>query len=340
LLRDVRGDGSCIGHGGAVVTAAGGQDQGCPQKASHGEKRCATGNVRLSPAVLAGSMRSVKSVLLALISSSLLFACQSDSKLGGGSGGGNLEARVKKLEEQNAKYAEALDFLQKVYGQQKAQQQAQEENEPDPNAMFAVDITQNVKEGYVQGASSDAPVTIVAAEDFACPYCERVSGTLDELVKEYDGKVRVVFKNMVVHPQVINAHYAGCAAAKQGKFQQWKTTWWEKAFKARKMDDENIEAIAKEIGLDMAKFKADREGSECKALVDADVNELQKFHVNSTPTLFVNGTHVGGALPKDAFKQMIDEKLKVAANEPDYYNKVVMATGVKEFRSKKDAKAN
>ena len=42
-------------------------------------------------------------------------------------------------------------------------------------------------------------------------------------MKEYDGKVRVVFKNMVVHPQqVTNAHLAGCAAAKQGKFIAYK----------------------------------------------------------------------------------------------------------------------
>jgi protein-disulfide isomerase len=202
--------------------------------------------------------------------------------------------------------------------------------------MFAVDISNNIKNGFVEGPAS-APVTIVAAEDFACPYCERVSGTLDELVKEYDGKVRVVFKNMVVHPQVTNAHYAGCAAAKQGKFQQWKTTWWEKAFKARKMDEANIDAIAKEIGLDMGKFKADKDSAECKQIVEADLNELQKFRVNSTPTLFVNGTHVGGALPKENFKQMIDEKLKTAEGKSDYYDAVVMATGVKQFRSKKDA---
>jgi protein-disulfide isomerase len=271
----------------------------------------------------------------------LALGCQNESKLdgSGGGGGGDLAARVKKLEETNAKYAESLEFLQKVYGQQKQQAQQQEEQEPDPNAMFAVDINQNVSSGYVEGPTNGAPVTIVAAEDFACPYCERVSGTLDELVKEYDGKVRVVFKNLVVHPQVTNAHYAGCAAAKQGKFQQWKTTWWEKAFKARKMDDANIDAIAKEIGLDMGKFKTDMTSDSCKQLVAADSAELQKFKVNSTPTLFVNGTHVGGALPKEAFKQMIDEKLKIAQAN-DYYDKVVMATGVKQFKSKSDSKTN
>ncbi len=251
----------------------------------------------------------MKTLTLVLFATALITGCQNESKL---DGGGNLEARVKKLEEQNAKYAEALDFLQKVYGQQKAAQAQQEESEPDPAAMFAVDINQSVKLGYVQGPAAGAPVTIIAAEDFACPYCERVSGTLDELQKEYGDKVRVVFKNMVVHPQVMNAHLAGCAAAKQGKFQQFKNTWWEKGFKARKMDDANIEVIAKEIGLDMGKFKADKDGEECKTFVQSDVAELTQFRVNSTPTLFVNGTHVGGALPKEAFKQMIDEKLKTA----------------------------
>jgi predicted DsbA family dithiol-disulfide isomerase len=144
---------------------------------------------------------------------------------------------------------------------------------------------------------------------------------------------------MVVHPQVVtNAHLAGCAAGKQHKFPQFKNTWWEKAYKTHKMDDANIEAIAKEVGLDMTKFKADMQSDACKQMVQNDMNELQKFHVNSTPTFFVNGTHVGGALPKENFKQMIDEKLKTADNQNDYYDKVIMATGEKEFRSKMDPK--
>ena len=155
-------------------------------------------------------------------------------------------------------------------------------------------------------------------------------------MKEYNGKVRVVFKNMVVHPQVEIAHLAGCAAGKQGKFQQFKNTWWEKAFKTRKMDAENIDAIAKEIGLNMDKFKADKDSQECKDFVHADAAELQKFHVNSTPTFFINGTHVGGALPKENFKQMIDEKLKAADGKTDYYDSVIMATGSKEFKSAAD----
>jgi hypothetical protein len=109
--------------------------------------------------------RLATSVLLA----ASLLACQNDSKLdqkGGGGGGGSLEARVKKLEDQNAKYAEALDFLQKVYSQQKAQQDQQEREEPAEDATFAVDIATDLKGGQVEGPAT-ACVTIVEAWDFA-----------------------------------------------------------------------------------------------------------------------------------------------------------------------------
>jgi len=107
-------------------------------------------------------MKSVASVLMA---AALFAGCQNDSKLDGG--GGALEARVKKLEETNAKYAEALDFLQKVYGQQKQQQAQQEREEHAPDAMFAVDIAPNIAGGLVEGPATGAPVTIVEAWDFA-----------------------------------------------------------------------------------------------------------------------------------------------------------------------------
>ncbi|MEO6775658.1 MAG: thioredoxin domain-containing protein [Kofleriaceae bacterium] len=291
-------------------------------------------------------------MLLAVAS---LVACQNDSKLdskGGSAGGaasGDLEARVKKLEADNAKHAEALDFLDKVYAQQKGQQEAQEREEPAPDAIFAVDIAQNLKAGQVEGPAT-APVTIVEAFDFACPYCRQVSDTLESLVKDYNGKVRVVFKNMVVHPQVATtAHLASCAAAKQGKYPQFKNALWTKGFDAyaaahdpSKLGEENILAIAKDVGLDVDKLKVDMKSEECKTFLENDRKELDKFHVNSTPTLFVNGTHVGGALPEQQFKTMIDEKLKLVEQSgvpaAEYYDKEVMGKGEKQFRSKKDPK--
>ena len=110
----------------------------------------------------------MKSVASLLFAAALIAGCQNESKLdSGGGGGGDLAARVKKLEETNAKYAEALEFLQKVYGQQKQQQQAQEREEPAPDAVFAVDIKPSIEANLVEGPATGANVTIVEAWDFA-----------------------------------------------------------------------------------------------------------------------------------------------------------------------------
>jgi protein-disulfide isomerase len=297
-------------------------------------------------------MPAMKTLSTVFLACSLLAACQNDSKLDSATGAkpsGDLESRVKKLEADAAKHAEALEFLDKVYAQQKQQADSQEREEPAPDAIFAVDITPDLKAGQVEGPAN-APVTIVEAFDFACPYCRQVSDTLESLVKSYDGKVRVVFKNMVVHPQIATAaHLASCAAAKQGKYPQFKNELWTKGFDPysashdpSKLSEENVITIAKDMGLNVDKLKKDMKGEECKAQLQADMQELAKFHVNSTPTLFVNGTHVGGALPEQSFKTMIDEKIKLVEQSgvapADYYEKEVMGKGEKQFRSKKDPK--
>jgi protein-disulfide isomerase len=263
---------------------------------------------------------------------------------------GSVEERLARLEDAYDRNAEALEFLNKVYGQQKQQQQAQEREEPAPDAMFAVNIADDVKAGQVDGPAS-ATVTIVKAFDFACPYCQRVSGTMEELVKDYKGKVRVVYANMLVHEPAKTAHLASCAAAKQGKYMQFKDAFWEKGFMPyaqghdqSKLGEENILVIAKDLGLDTAKLKADMTSPECEARIQSDMSEMRKFHVNATPTFFINGKHVGGALPIEGFKQIIDEQLKIAdaSGVPgaDYYDKVVLAKGEKQFRSKLDPKPN
>ena len=151
-----------------------------------------------------------------------------------------------------------------------------------------------------------------------------------------------MFKNLVVHPQVARAHLAGCAAGKQGKFADFKRVWWDKGYPTRDYSDATIETVAREANLDVTRLKLDMDGDDCKHRIDADAAELRKFHTGSTPTFYINGTHLGGALPPEEFKQIIDGKLRdldhggVAPAE--YYDKVIMATGEKKFRSKKDPK--
>lgn len=167
------------------------------------------------------------------------------------------------------------------------------------------------------------------------------------MVKEFDGKVRVVYKNFVVHPQtVMLAHQAGCAANKQQKFSEFSNLYWEKGFRASRKNrdpsakgEENLLKMATELKLDTAKFKADMNSDECKKAVQADSAELSKFRVGGTPSFFMNGKPVRFA-GVEQFRDQINKELKAveASGVPaaEYYDKVVMA-GLKTFRSKADA---
>src|SRR6185295_18619856 len=117
------------------------------------------------------------------------------------------------------------------------------------------------------------------------------------------------------------AHLASCAAAKQKKYIEFKNAFWEKGFapyaasgghEKGSMGAENILKIAGELKLDVKRFDADMKSTECQAQIAADIAELDKFQVSATPTLFINGTEIAGALSKPAFQKLIDVKLSIA----------------------------
>jgi predicted DsbA family dithiol-disulfide isomerase len=105
------------------------------------------------------------------------------------------------------------------------------------------------------------------------------------------------------------------------------------------MSEANTYEIAKSVGVDVDKARADL--GECQKVIENDQNELRKWGVSGTPAFFINGEFVGGGIPKDAFKQIIDKKLKTfeAAGVPaeQYYEKVILGTGDKTLRSKPSA---
>jgi protein-disulfide isomerase len=246
---------------------------------------------------------------------------------------GDLEARVARLEKSLAAREEALQFLDMAY-----ESQVEQQTKPVPGTVYGVDIKKDIERGQVLG-DINAPVTIVKAWDFACPHCYRSSLVLDELLKEYEGKIRVVLKHMVVHPQqVAKAHQALCASAKQNKFKEFYKDFWEKAYKPYmdsrgqeqgSMSEENVYKIAGEAGMNVDQLKADM--GACEAVIAEDEAELRKFRVSGTPAFFINGEFIGGGIPKEAFKQVIDKKLQIAQASgvpaAEYYEKEIRAKG-------------
>jgi len=166
----------------------------------------------------------------------------------------------------------------------------------------------------------------------------KVGPTVEQLLKDYKGDLKVVFRHLVVHPGVATTPaLAACAAHKQGKFREMKDLIWEKGYKAgRNLGQDNMEKLAGEIGLDMGRFKADMEGP-CKQVLAKDQRDLRSVGARGTPAFFINGRFLSGARPIDQFKKLIDEELK-KANEriakgtkvADYYKDWVLEKGKKQ----------
>ncbi len=166
----------------------------------------------------------------------------------------------------------------------------------------------------------DAKVTIVEYSDFQCPYCGRAYKTLeDEVMKEYGDKVRLVYKNFPlsdIHPWADSAALASACARKQSAEGFWKM--YNFLFQNQEaITPENVkektEGVIKESGLDAAAFDKCFDGKDAQDLVTADQSEAETLGVNSTPTFFINGRRLEGALPIDDFKAALDLAIKNAA---------------------------
>jgi protein-disulfide isomerase len=153
-----------------------------------------------------------------------------------------------------------------------------------------------------------APVTIVLFSDFQCPFCARVGPTLDEAVRTYGDKVRIVWKHQPLsfHPNALPAAKAAEAAREQGKFWQMHDRLFSSQ---RELSDAAYERIARELGLDMRRFDAALRSGKGEARIQDDQKLAARIGAQATPTMFVNGEKVEGAVPFATLKAVIDRKL-------------------------------
>ena len=149
---------------------------------------------------------------LMLVAIMVVAGCQSDSR--------NTDRKLEDM----AKDIKDIKQLLARGGAAGAAQPRPQRAEPDRAKTYSMPVDNDPVDG-----PADAKVTLVKAYDYACPYCEKVRGTMDDLRKKYGNDLRVVFKQFVVHPQIATAPaLAVCAANKQGKFLQMDQLLWDK----------------------------------------------------------------------------------------------------------------
>jgi protein-disulfide isomerase len=178
------------------------------------------------------------------------------------------------------------------------------------------DKTLSAKSGaespHIRG-NPDAPVTLEEYGDFQCPPCGMFSVFLGQLEKEYDSRLRVVFRNfpLTMHEHAREAALAAEAAGLQGRFWEMHDVLyreqdnWSKAPNAREL----FESYAGTIGLDVDKFKKDMDGEQAKTRVESDRRRGESLGINITPTLFINNQPLE---PKDKNPEGIRAEINAA----------------------------
>jgi protein-disulfide isomerase len=162
---------------------------------------------------------------------------------------------------------------------------------------------------------ANAPVTIVEFSDLECPFCKQEAATIAQLRSQDPGKTRVVFKYFPlfqIHPWAMDAAKAAvCVAAQHpGQFWNFERTVFADQDKidAAPNAAQRLRGIALESEAQPAAYDACLNSPRTARIIAASIANGKKVGVTSTPTLFINGRLVPGAVPEPTLQALVDHE--------------------------------
>jgi protein-disulfide isomerase len=155
---------------------------------------------------------------------------------------------------------------------------------------------------------ADAPIVIVEWSDYQCPFCKRAAPTVNQVLSEYKGKIRFVYRDypLPFHKQAMPSSLAAHCAEDQGKFWEYHNNLFDAA---GDLSEADLTKRASDLGLDMTKFNACMQAKTGEAAINAAYNDGAAVGVTGTPAFFINGRMLVGAQPFEQFKTIIDDEL-------------------------------
>jgi protein-disulfide isomerase len=169
--------------------------------------------------------------------------------------------------------------------------------------------------GYDRGIPT-APVMVIEFGDFGCSACGQFAReTMPLIISEYinRGIVRWKYVPFVLgpFPNGREATRGGECAAEQSSFWRWHDTMFtrQKEWGLLRNPKQRFLEYARELGLDPAKFAACYDGTVGRDRTERNGEVADAFMVRGTPTFFVNGGRVVGALPIERFRKVIADAL-------------------------------
>ncbi len=153
-------------------------------------------------------------------------------------------------------------------------------------------------------------LTVVDFLDFECPYCRATHAVLGALLRERAAKLRVARKQVPLrmHPHAMDAARAACCAEDLGKGEEVT----DALFSADPGDltPEGCERIAKERGLDPARFHACFQDPKTEARIQGDVAAFHAAHGRGLPMVYIGAQRLDGAQGEDAYRKALDVAMR------------------------------
>ena len=159
-----------------------------------------------------------------------------------------------------------------------------------------------------------APVTVVVFTDFQCPSCAQMHPIVDDALKAYGNRARLVVRDfpLPIHPEARKAAEAAAAAHAQGKFFEYINLLFKNQ---SALDVASLKKYASDLGLDRTRFDAALDSGQYAMEVSRDVQDGEAYGVDGTPTIFINGVRLRSLTP-EGLRAAIDQALLARTANP------------------------
>ncbi|MGB9234610.1 MAG: thioredoxin domain-containing protein [Terriglobales bacterium] len=180
-------------------------------------------------------------------------------------------------------------------------------------AQYGVVVELNQPSAHVEAGSAPrlgsetAPVQIIEYADYECPYCQKVNADLIRLLQHFGDQVSLVYKDfpLPMHPQAAKAAEGARCAAVQGKF--WE--FHDYLFQSKKLQVADMKAEARALKLDGDRFDQCLDSGEQFPALKKDAQDAQKLGLQGTPSFFINGHFMSGAIEYAKLRDRVLQEL-------------------------------
>jgi protein-disulfide isomerase len=165
----------------------------------------------------------------------------------------------------------------------------------------------DVAVGEAAVGPEQAPVTVVEFADYQCPYCRQEEPTMKRVREQFKDKIKYSYRDfpLPMHPFAQKAAEASRCAGEQGQYWQYH----DHLFANADLGVPVLKSTARDLKLDGDKFDKCLDSAEKAEAVKKDLGQGKSLGITGTPTTFVNGYTLNGAVSYESLSELIQTQI-------------------------------